>query len=141
MDTDGFYAPRYNVLTEEPRSLVGTGHIDKGAIISAAGDSVWASSADFQLKPEELKAIADIVSGNEAAKEKAFSEGLYIAGNRYVLARAEGRSIYARHGRLGVAAAKTKQAIVVGHHGETQIAGNTTTTVEALADYLIGQGY
>jgi profilin len=122
-------------------SLVGSGHIDKGAIISAAGDSVWAASSDFQLKPEEMKAISAIVSGDSAAKDKAFGEGLYIAGNRYVMTKAEERSIYARSGRLGVSIAKTKQAIVVGHHGETQVAGNATTTVEALADYLNGQGY
>jgi profilin len=35
-------------------SLVGTGHIDKAAIISAAGDSVWASSADLQVKIEQF---------------------------------------------------------------------------------------
>ncbi|KAG5950891.1 hypothetical protein E4U53_004224 [Claviceps sorghi] len=122
-------------------SLVATGHVDKGAIISAAGDSSWASSADFQLKPEEMKAIASIVGGDSAAKDKAFADGLFIAGSRYVMARAEDRSIYARQGRLGVAIAKTKQAIVVGHHGEAQVAGNTSSTVEALADYLIGQGY
>ena len=122
-------------------SLVGSGHIDKGAIISAAGDSAWATSTNFQLKPEEMKAISAIVSGDSAAKDKAFAEGLYIAGDRYVMARADGRSIYARSGRLGVAVAKTKQAIVVGHHGEAQVAGNATSTVETLADYLIGQGY
>ncbi|POR38826.1 Profilin [Tolypocladium paradoxum] len=122
-------------------SLVGTGHVDKAAIISAAGDSAWAASADFQLKPEEMKAISAIVGGDAAAKDKAFADGLYVAGNRYVMARAEDRSIYARSGRLGVAVAKTKQAIVVGHHGQTQVAGNTTSTVEGLADYLIGQGY
>ncbi|PNY25025.1 Profilin [Tolypocladium capitatum] len=122
-------------------SLVGTGHVDKAAIISAAGDSAWATSAGFELKPGEMKIISAIVSGDAAAKDKAFADGLYIAGNRYVMARAEDRTIYARAGRLGVAVAKTKQAIVVGHHGETQLAGNTTTTVEALADYLIGQGY
>ncbi|KAG6195119.1 hypothetical protein E4U22_003479 [Claviceps purpurea] len=122
-------------------SLVATGHVDKGAIISAAGDSSWAASADFQLKPEEMKAISAIVSGDDAAKDKAFADGLFIAGSRYVVARADGRSIYARSGRLGVAIAKTKQAIVVGHHGEAQVAGNTSSTVEGLADYLIGQGY
>lgn len=42
---------------------------------------------------------------------------------------------------MGVAIAKTKQAIVVGHHGETGVAGNASSTVEGLADYLIGQGY
>ncbi|KAK2675910.1 Profilin [Fusarium oxysporum f. sp. vasinfectum] len=121
--------------------LVGSGHIDKGAIISAAGDSAWASSPDLQLKPEEMKAISAIVGGDSAAKDKAFAEGLYIAGERYVMARAEDRSIYARSGRLGVAVAKTGQAIVIGHHGEAQVAGNATSTVEGLADYLIKSGY
>ncbi|KAJ4135878.1 profilin, required for normal timing of actin polymerization in response to thermal stress [Fusarium equiseti] len=88
-----------------------------------------------------MKAISDIVSGNKAAKDKAFAEGLYIAGERYVMARAEDRSIYARSGRLGVAIAKTTQAIVVGHHGEAQVAGNASSTVEGLADYLIKSGY
>ncbi|KAH7192473.1 profilin [Fusarium flagelliforme] len=122
-------------------SLVGSGHIDKGAIISVAGDSAWAASPDLQLKPEEMKAISDIVNGNQAAKDKAFGEGLYIAGERYVMARAEDRSIYARSGRRGVAIAKTTQAIVVGHHGEAQVAGNASSTVEGLADYLIKSGY
>lgn len=44
-------------------------------------------------------------------------------------------------GRCGVCISKTKQAIVVGHHGEVQVAGNASSTVEGLADYLIGQGY
>ncbi|KAM0342821.1 hypothetical protein ACHAPU_009185 [Fusarium lateritium] len=122
-------------------SLVGSGHVDKGAIISVAGDSVWASSPALQLKPEEMKAIASIVSGDSAAKDKAFADGLYIAGERYVMARAEDRSIYARSGRVGVAVAKTTQAIVIGHHGEAMVAGSTTSTVEGLADYLIKQGY
>ncbi|VUC23145.1 unnamed protein product [Clonostachys rosea] len=136
-------------------SLIGTGHVDKGAIISAAGDSAWAASADFQreaeafeliihaeqLKPEEMKAISSIVSGDSAAKDKAFAEGLYVAGTRFVMARAEDRSIYARSGRTGVAIAKTKQAIIVAHHPESGVAGNATSTVEGLADYLIGQGY
>lgn len=43
-----------------------------------------------------MKAIADIVSGNEGAKDKAFADGLYVAGTRFVMARAEDRSIYAR---------------------------------------------
>ncbi|CAM1511345.1 Fc.00g088580.m01.CDS01 [Cosmosporella sp. VM-42] len=122
-------------------SLVGSGHVDKAAIISAAGDSVWATSADFQLKPEEMKVISAIVGGDAGAKDKAYADGLYIAGSRYVMTKAEDRSLYARSGRLGVAVAKTKQAIVVGHHGEQHVAGNTTSTVETLADYLTGQGY
>lgn len=46
-----------------------------------------------------MKAIASIVSGDSAAKDKAFADGLFIAGSRYVMARAEDRSIYARQVR------------------------------------------
>ncbi|TQS31324.1 hypothetical protein Golomagni_08400 [Golovinomyces magnicellulatus] len=99
------------------------------------------SNSYEQLKPEEMKVISAIVSGDSGAKDKAFGDGLYIGGQRFVMARAEDRSIYARQGRSGIAVAKTKQAIVVGHHGESHVAGNTTSTVETLADYLIGQGY
>lgn len=44
-------------------------------------------------------------------------------------------------GREGVAIAKSKQAILIGHHGEAGVAGNTTQVVESLKDYLSGQGY
>lgn len=49
-----------------------------------------------QIKPEEMKVISAIVSGDKAAKDTAFAEGLFIGGERYVMARAEDRSIYAR---------------------------------------------
>ncbi|KAI1394096.1 Profilin/allergen [Hypoxylon trugodes] len=122
-------------------SLVGSGHLDKGAIISVAGDSVWATSAGFTIKPEEMKNIVAILTQSGGAKDKAFADGLHVDGERYVLARAEDRSLYARQGRTGIIAVKTKQAIIVGHHGEAQIAGNATQTTEALADYLIKAGY
>lgn len=49
----------------------------------------------MQISPAELKVIADIVANNEAAIGKAYSEGIHIAGTRYVVART-GDSIYAR---------------------------------------------
>ncbi|PHH71143.1 hypothetical protein CDD80_5487 [Ophiocordyceps camponoti-rufipedis] len=122
-------------------SLVGSGHVDKGALISLAGDSTWATSPGFELKPNEMKVIASIVTGDNDAMTKAYSDGLYLAGSRYVMARAEDGKIYARSGKLGVAIAKTTQAIVIGHHGENQVAGNATSTVESLAQYLIGLKY
>lgn len=29
---------------------MGSGHLDKAAIVSAAGDSVWAKSTDFEVR-------------------------------------------------------------------------------------------
>ena len=40
-----------------------------------------------------------------------------------------------------MAIAKTKQAIIIGHHPDTAVAGNANSSVESLADYLISQGY
>lgn len=43
-----------------------------------------------------MKAIADVVTDKPGARDKAFADGLYISGERYVMARAEDGSIYAR---------------------------------------------
>jgi profilin len=34
--------------------MVGSGHVDKGAIYSVKGDSVWASSAGFSVRATPL---------------------------------------------------------------------------------------
>ncbi|KAI1119530.1 profilin [Nemania sp. NC0429] len=128
-------------------SLVGTGHIDQAAIVSAAGDSVWAASAGFTPKPAELRTIVAVLAAAEddrkdqAPISTAQAEGIHVAGDRYVVARIEGRSIYARKGRSGICITKTKQAFILAHHGEAQVAGNASSTTEALADYLIKAGY
>ncbi|KAK0391128.1 hypothetical protein NLU13_0630 [Sarocladium strictum] len=122
--------------------LIGSGNVDAGAIISVAGDSVWAASSDFQLSAAEMKTLAAILTGDSAAKDKAFGEGLYVAGTRYVLAKADDEEgVYARSGRIGIAAAKSTQAIVVARHPETVPAGPVTVTVTGLTKYLKEQGY
>ncbi|PBP17122.1 hypothetical protein BUE80_DR012156 [Diplocarpon rosae] len=118
--------------------MVGSGHVDKGAIYSIAGDSKWAGSAGFEVSTTEIK---EILAGLSGAVDKLYAEGLHVAGERYVLTNAEDRSLYARKGREGVVIVKTKQAILIAHYGETMIAGNSATTVEQLADYLIKSGY
>lgn len=44
-------------------------------------------------------------------------------------------------GRIGIAAAKSTQAIVVARHPETVPAGPVTVTVTGLTKYLKEQGY
>lgn len=124
-------------------SLVATGHITQGAIISAAGDSVWASSAGFTLSADEMKFISTVLAekGNGPNVDKSFAEGFHVAGERYVAFNVEDRHIYGRKGKTGVVIVKTGQAIIVGQYGENIQAGNATQTVEALADYLIKAGY
>ncbi|KAH6635398.1 profilin [Chaetomium sp. MPI-SDFR-AT-0129] len=122
-------------------SLVGSGHIDKGSIVSLAGDSTWATTPGFSVGADELtNVIIPILNGKEEARDKAYADGLYVAGERFVLTKVEG-SIYARQGKKGVCIAKTTQAIIIGHHHEDAQAGNVTQTVEALKDYLVKLGY
>jgi profilin len=48
-----------------------------------------------------MKTIASILKGDSAAKDKAFGEGIYAAGTRYVLAKVdEDEGIYARSVRF-----------------------------------------
>lgn len=56
--------------------------------------------AALQLKPEELKVIANIVSGDQGAKDKAYGDGVFACGERYVMTKAEDRSMYARKVRI-----------------------------------------
>jgi len=121
-------------------SLVATGNADKGAIYSAAGDSVWAVTPGFDIKEPEAKTLVAALAGGAAA-EKLWTDGLHIAGERYVVTKAEGRSIYGRKGKDGIVICKTTQAILIAHYGETTLAGNAALTVEKLADYLVGLGY
>ncbi|KAH8173144.1 profilin domain-containing protein [Sarocladium implicatum] len=123
-------------------SLIGSGNVDAGAIISVAGDSVWAASPDFQLSADEMKTIASILKGDSAAKDKAFGEGIYAAGTRYVLAKVdEDEGIYARSGKIGIVAAKSTQAIVIARHPDGVGAGPISVTVTGLTKYLKDQGY
>jgi len=121
-------------------SLVGSGHADKAAIFSAAGDSVWATSSGFTIAPAEMKEVVAALGGG-AALDKVLADGLHVGEERYVVFKAEGRSIYGRKGREGIVICKTTQAILVSHYGENVVAGNAATTVEQLADYMVGLGY
>lgn len=43
-----------------------------------------------------MKTIADILDNKAGAQDKAHSDGIYIAKERYVVARIEDNTIYAR---------------------------------------------
>ncbi|KAI1007085.1 hypothetical protein K3495_g1128 [Podosphaera aphanis] len=121
-------------------SLVKSGNVDKGAIYSKEGDSKWAASSGFEVSTEELKKIIGGLAGGETL-QALYDDGIFVTGEKYVLTRAEDRSLYARKGREGVVIVKTLKAILIAHYNEIMIAGNCSSTVESLADYLIKSGY
>ncbi|KAK4620151.1 Profilin [Fulvia fulva] len=122
------------------QSLVGTGNVDKAAIFSAAGDSVWATSPSFQISPAEMTSITTAYKDTADVKQVQ-STGLHIAGEKYVVLKADDRSIYGKKGREGVVIVKTQQAILVAHYPESVQPGSAANTVEQLGDYLIKVGY
>ncbi|PUU81250.1 profilin [Tuber borchii] len=121
-------------------SLVGSGKLDAAAIFSVDGKSVWASSAGFVIKPEEIETLVRAYEGEKNLTDLA-STGFHIGGVKYFTIMSTGRSIYGKQGKAGIVCVKTKQAILVAHYGETVQPGEAATTVEKLADYLIGVGY
>ncbi|WPK25144.1 hypothetical protein PUMCH_002447 [Australozyma saopauloensis] len=124
----------WNAYTD---SLTGTGKIDKAAIYSVAGDSLWAESGAFQIAPQEITAIA----GGYNDPSQLQAHGLHVEGQKYFLLRADERSIYGKQEDTGIVAVKTKQAILIAHYPSGVQAPEATTVVEKLADYLISLGY
>ncbi|KAA6412885.1 MAG: profilin ii [Lasallia pustulata] len=121
-------------------SLVGTGNIDKAAIFNSEGTSVWATSHGFTLGPAELREVVDSYKDKGDVK-KVQSSGLHIAGERYVVIKADDRSLYGKKGKEGIVIVKTQQAILITHYPESVQPGSAANTVEQLGDYLIGLGY
>ncbi|CAK7901823.1 profilin [[Candida] anglica] len=120
-----------------PDNLVATGKIDKAALYSRVGDSLWAQSGGFQLNANE---ITEIARGFDDPSNLQ-SHGLHVLQQKYFLLRADDRSIYGKHEAEGIIAVRTKQAILVAHYPSGVVAGEATTIVEKLADYLIGLSY
>lgn len=118
-------------------NLVATGKIDKSALYSRAGDSLWAHSTSFELSSPEIQGIA---KGFDDPSDLQ-AHGLHVQGQKYFLLRADDRSIYGKHEAEGIVAVRTKQAILIAHYPAGIVAGEATTVVEKLADYLISVGY
>ena len=116
--------------------LVATGEITHGAIVGLNG-ALWAASPGFTLGNGEADAL--IAAFNDSTNIRA--NGFQLKGIKYVTLKAEGRSIYGKHGTTGCATARTGQAVIIGLYDEAQKAGNAANAVEKLADYLIQQGY
>jgi len=119
------------------QSLCGTGKIDKAAIFSKEGDSVWATSDGFSIKPEEIQRVL----GGFKDYGSMFSNGMCISGEKYVTIKAEDGFIIGKLGKQGIICAITNQALLVAHHPETYSTQDALTVVSKLKDYLIGVGY
>ncbi|CAD0031351.1 unnamed protein product, partial [Aureobasidium pullulans] len=119
-------------------SLIGTGNIDKAAIFNSEGNSVWATSAGFTVSPQEMNEVVTAFKDTSDVK-KVQSTGLHIAGEKFIVLKADDRSLYGK--KEGIVIVKTKQALLVTHYPEHVQPGVAANTVEQLADYLISVNY
>jgi hypothetical protein len=78
-----------------PSSLVGTGNVDRAAIFNDAGNSVWATSASFTVSPTEMQEVVSAYKDTSDVKQVQ-STGLHIAGERFIVIKADDRSIYGK---------------------------------------------
>jgi profilin len=85
---------------------VATGNLDKAAIFNSEGDSVWATSAGFVVSPAETKEIVSAYK-DKADVKQVQSSGLHIAGEKFVVLRADDRSIYGKKVRSADLLGKT----------------------------------
>eukprot|EP01122_Echinamoeba_exundans_P017208 TRINITY_DN899_c0_g1_i1.p1 TRINITY_DN899_c0_g1~~TRINITY_DN899_c0_g1_i1.p1 ORF type:complete len:140 (-),score=41.24 TRINITY_DN899_c0_g1_i1:79-498(-) len=114
-------------------NLVATGHIEKAALVGANG-AIWAATAGWALKADEIKAIA-------ASWPNFAAAGLKVAGDKFMFLRGDDQVVLAKKGATGVVIAKTKTAFVIAFHNDKQQIGNANKEVLKIADYLTEQNY
>ncbi|OWB56435.1 hypothetical protein B5S28_g2336 [[Candida] boidinii] len=117
-------------------NLIATGKLDKASIYGADG-SLWSTSNNYQLSPEEIK---EIITGY-SDPSNLYASGLHVQGQKNFCIKADPRSIYGKHDAEGVICVKSKQAILIAHYPAGVQPGEAAKIVEQLADYLIGVGY
>ncbi|OBT53605.1 hypothetical protein VE04_05156 [Pseudogymnoascus sp. 24MN13] len=120
-------------------SLVGSGHLDKAAITNASGEAIWAITPGFAIQQAELQKIAAALRGGEAT-DKACAEGIYVAGERFDVSKADGR-FYGRKDKEGIVIVKTKQGIVIGHYGDGVKPVDANYAVESVVNHMVQSGY
>ncbi|POS84149.1 hypothetical protein EPUL_002944, partial [Erysiphe pulchra] len=101
-------------------SLIGSGRVDLATIVGFEDQGVWASSLGFDLSADEIK---EVINGlKQTNLDKLRSEGLYISGERYVLIKAEDRTLIGRKGQEGVVIVKSKIAVLIAHYNKDMTA-------------------
>lgn len=90
--------------------------------------------------PQEMKEVVSAYKDTETPK-RVQSTGLHIAGEKYIVLKADETSLYGKKGKEGVVIVKTKQALLITHYPETVQPGVAANTVEKLGIYLSSVGY
>jgi len=117
-------------------NLVGTKKITKAAIIGQKG-GVWASSPGYTISVEEQ--VDAVRAFDNPATTQA--SGIRLGGQKFFTIHADPRSVYGKKAADGCVLVKTTQAVLIAEYIAPTQAGEVTTIVEKLADYLISVQY
>ncbi|XP_041483337.1 profilin-2-like [Lytechinus variegatus] len=115
--------------------LMASGNLTHAALVGLDG-AIWAASDDFKISSGEAGFLIRGLSTAESLREN----GVLIGGVKYVLLRAEDSCVLARKEGTGVCVGKSSTALVIGVYGKDHVPGKANTTVQDLAQYLVGQG-
>ncbi|XP_045472138.1 profilin [Harmonia axyridis] len=118
------------------KQLLASRCVSKAAIAGHDGN-VWARSEGFDVSKEELQKIVQGFDNQDILT----SNGVTLAGNRYIYLSGTDRVIRAKLGKFGVHCMKTTQAVVVSLYEDPIQPQQAASVVEKLGDYLITCGY
>lgn len=117
-------------------NLVSSGKIHSAAIYAHDG-SIWAISPSISLSTEALLSLVNAFDNASDVR----SNGLHVAGRRFIVFRSDNRSIYGKSEKDGVVAVKTGLTVLLAFYNDPVQAGEATKVVEELADYLLSVGF
>jgi profilin len=117
-------------------NLTGSGSVAKAAICGL-DSSVWAQSAGFNIKPDEVKKLVDGCKKADNLRE----HGILVGGAKYFFLQSDDTQIQGKKGSAGLSVAKAGKCLVIGTYAEGQQPGNCRMQVERIRDYLVGAGY
>jgi len=118
------------------KALVGTKNVSKAAIFGHDGTQ-WAGTPEFLVTVQEIKNITKGFSDASALRK----DGIFISREKFLVIRADERSIYGSKGASGCVCVKTRQSILVCVYDEKIQPGHCSSEVEKLADYLLSCGF
>lgn len=109
----------------------------KHAVICGHDGSIWATSAGFQVTPEELKTLISKYDNTDTLA----SSGVVIAGTKYMFLSRSDKVVRAKKGTSGVHCIKTTQTYIVCVYEDPIVPEQAASVTEKLGDYLIQVGF
>jgi profilin len=117
------------------------GQLTSGAIVGLDG-GIWAQSARFPAATvEQLKYLVAGFNGDAGLAQLQGTSPVLGDDKYFVIQSEAGVVIRGKCGKTGMCAKRTNQALVIGIWEDPVPAAESDSVIEALADYLIEQGF